>query len=417
MTGVSSNDYGPVWHVFAEADLNPPVAIAAAHLLDGDLVTPSEGDRKHLAECGWCQQRQQAAGQHGEDLDDEAFLRAARQRALAGGVSVLASVTRLSPEVHALTVDTGAREDVMVGQLWRLRWQDVTELALVVDVDRWWVTVAPVTTDVRAADEFSLILPTTASVLGTEFAVCFSLESTVPLFVFDREITPASRPMLDQAKAAAQIPPPETIRDVWRAWRRGAVGPTHLAYGTPVDEADLDRRELRNAVAAGFTQLASAAACVPGDPVGDVVPLLQQIKSLGLPPDQLTARSGLDMNVFLRIKKGGRVTRSEAAQLAQLLDTDTRTVLDANPPFDDELITEVSRPTHRASLRLLAGTHSSEDEQRWEMAEMVAPQAARKVSTAKPSDSGAGRTDWAAKVSVYLQQRLTGLGDSLSGRP
>ncbi|MFC4144815.1 hypothetical protein ACFO0M_00955 [Micromonospora mangrovi] len=417
MTGIPSNDHGPVWHVFADADLNPPVAVAGGHLLDADLETSGQGDRKHLAECGWCQQRQQAARRHGEDLDDEAFLRAARQRALAGGAAALASVTRLSPEVHALTVDTGVRKDVMVGQLWRLRWQDVTELALVVDVDRWWVTVAPVTTDVSAADEFSLILPTTASVLNTEFAVCFSLESTVPLFVFDREITPASRPMLDEAKAAAQIPPPETIRDVWRAWRRGVAGPAHLTYGTSVDEADLDRRELRNAVAAGFTQLASAAACVPGDPVGDVVPLLQQVKSLRLPPDQLTARSGLDMNVFLRIKKGGRVTRSEAAQLAQLLNTDTRTVLDANPPFDDALIAEVSRPTHRASLRLLAGTHSSEDEQRWEMAETVAPQAARAVSTAKPSDSGAGRTDWAAKVSVYLQQRLTALGGSLSDRP
>ncbi|MFG3301447.1 hypothetical protein [Micromonospora chersina] len=417
MTGVSSHDHGPVWHVFAEADLNPPVAIAGGHLLDGDLGTPSQGDRKHLAECGWCQQRQQAAAQHGDDLDDEAFLRAARQRALTGGVSVLASVTRLSPEVHALTVDTGAREDVMVGQLWRLRWQDVTELALVVDVDRWWVTVAPVTTDVSTADEFSLILPATASVLGAEFAVCFSLESTVPLFVFDREITPASRPMLDEAKAAAQIPPPDTIRDVWRAWRRGAVGPTHLTYGTPVDEADLDRRELRNAVAAGFTQLASAAACVPGDPVGDVVPLLQQVKSLDLPPAQLTARSGLDMSVFLRIKKGGRVTQREAAQLAQLLDTDSRTVMDANPPFDDALITEVSRPAHRASLRLLAGKHSSEDEQRWEMAETVAPQAARTVRTATTSDSGAGHTDWAAKVSVYLRQRLTALGDSLSDQP
>jgi hypothetical protein len=123
------------------------------------------------------------------------------------------------------------------------------------------------------------------------------------------------------------------------------------------------------------------------------------------------------MNVFLRIKKGGRVTRKEAAQLAQLLDTDTRTVLDANPPLDDALITEVSRPAHRGSLRLLAGTHSSEDEQRWEVAETVAPQAARTVSKAKTSDSGAGRTDWAAKVSVYLQQRLTALGDPPPNRP
>lgn len=417
MNGVSSDDHGPVWHVFTEADLNPPVAMTGAHLLDGDLTTPSQADRKHLADCGWCQQRQQAAEQHSEALDDEAFLHMAQQRALAGGAAALASVTRLSPEVHALTVDTGAREDVMVGQLWRLRWQDVTELALVVNVDRWWVTVAPVTTDVSAADEFSLILPRTASVLETEFAVCFSLETTVPLFVFDREITPASQATLDEATAASHIPPPQTVRDVWRAWRRGTLGPTHLTHGTPVDEADLDRRELRNAIAAGFTQLASAAACVPGDPIGEVTPLLQQVKALGLPPDQLAARSGLDMSVFLRIKKGGRVTHSEADKLAGLLGTDTRTVLAANPPLDDELVAEVGRPAHRASLRLLAGTHSSEDEQRWAMADTVAAQAARIVNAAKSSGDSGGGTDWAVKVSVYLQQRLAALDDSPSDRP
>lgn len=390
--------------------MNRPVAIAGSHLLDADLPTPSEADSKHLAECGWCQRRQQAAVQHGDDLDDEIFLQAARERAIDGGTAALAPLTTLSSELRALTVETGTREDVGIGQMWRLRWQDVTELAVVVKVDRWWVTVAPVTTDVSAADEFSLILPAVASMLGTEFAVCFSLETTVPLFVFDREITPASRPTLDKAKSAAQLPPPETIRDVWRAWRRGVAGRTDLIYGAPVDEADLDRRELRNAVAEGFTQLASAAACVPGEPVGDVVPLLQQIKSLGLPPGELATNSGLDMNVFLRIKKGGRVTRSEAAQLAQLLHTDTRTVLDANPPFDEALITEVSRPAHRPSLRLLAGTQSTEDEQRWEMAERVAPQAARTVSTAKTPDGDTGPPDWETKVSIYLRQRLIALG-------
>ncbi|GAA2392043.1 hypothetical protein GCM10010170_104600 [Dactylosporangium salmoneum] len=409
MTSDWSNRYDPARQVFAEVDLNPPVAVAGAHLLDTDLLAPSPADTKHLAECGWCQQRQQAAGHHDDGLDEDAFLQAAHQRAVNGGTATLALLTTLSPELRALTAASDAREDVTVGQLWRLRWRDVTELAVVVNVDRWWVTVAPVTTDVNAADEFDLILPATASVLSTDFAVCFSLESTVPLFVFDRQVSPASRPTLDAERAAAQLPPPEVIKDVWRAWRRGVAGPADLTYGLAVDDADLDRRELRNAVAAGFTHLSSASSCVPGDPLGDVVPLLQQIKSLGLLPAELAARSGLDMSVFLRIKKGGRVTRDEAARLTSLLDTDISTILDANPPFDDALITEVSRPSHRPALRALAGTFSSEDDQRWKMAETIAPQAARTVGTAPTA--GAGTTDWATKVSVYLQQQLTALGD------
>ncbi|WP_433828659.1 hypothetical protein ACQP2E_04775 [Actinoplanes sp. CA-015351] len=409
MTGDWSNRYDPAQQVFDDVDLNPPVAIAGAHLLDTDLLAPSQAGSKHLAECGWCQQRQRASGHYDDGLDDDAFLQAAYQRAVDGGTAALAPLTTLSPELLELTAPTDARDDVAVGQLWRLRWQDVTELAVVVKVDRWWVTVAPVTTDVNAADEFSLIMPASASLLGTDFAVCFSLESTVPLFVFDRQITPASRPTLDVHQAAAQLPPPEVIKDVWRAWRRGIAGPAGLPYGLPVDDADLDRRELRKAVATGFTHLASAAACVPGDPVGDVVPLLQQIKSLGLPPAEMKARSGLDVTVFVRIKKGGRVTRDEAAQLTSLLGTDTRAILNANPPFDDALVTEISRPAHRPALRTLAGTHSSEDDQRWRMADKIAPQAARTVSTA--STAGAGAIDWAAKVAVYLQQQLTELGD------
>lgn len=417
MTGVPSDDRGPVRPGFGEVDLNPPAALAGAHLLDADLLTPSPADTTHLAECGWCQQRQHAARQHGDDLDDTAFLQAARKRAIDGGTAALVPLTTLTPEVHALTLDTGTREDVMVGQLWRLRWRDATELAVVVKVDRLWVTVAPVTTDVAAADQFGVIMPATASLLGTEFAVCFSLESTVPLFVFDREITPASRPTLNEMETAAQLPPPETIREVWRAWRRGVAGPADLIYGTPVEEADLDRRDLRDAVASGFAKLANAAACVPGEPTGDVIPLLQQVKSLNLAPAELTARSGLGMDAFLRIKKGGRVIHDEAAQLAQLLNTDVRTVLDSNPPFDEALVTEISRPAHRPALRLLAGKHSTEDEQRWEMAETIAPQAARTVSTAQAQGRDAGRTDWATKVAVYLEQRLTAINAPDPGTP
>jgi hypothetical protein len=83
-----------------------------------------------------------------------------------------------------------------------------------VDIDRWWVTVAPVTTELGAADEFSLLLPRTASELDADLAVCFSLECVVPLFVFDRLIAPASRPTLDRERAKAQLPPPDTLRDV-----------------------------------------------------------------------------------------------------------------------------------------------------------------------------------------------------------
>src|SRR6266536_4026165 len=119
MTGTEPADPGPAG--FPGIDVHPPVSLAGPHLLDVDLLAPTASAGKHLAECGWCQQRQRAARQHHheDDLDEEEFLRAARQRAEAGGVAALVPVTRLTPQLHALTLGTDAREDVAVGQLWR----------------------------------------------------------------------------------------------------------------------------------------------------------------------------------------------------------------------------------------------------------------------------------------------------------
>ena len=134
-----------------DIDVHPPVSVAGPHLLDGDLLSPAEDDSKHLAECGWCQQRQKAAERHHDDFSDDEFLSAARQRAESGGTAALADVTRLTPQLHTLVQEVPVREDVAVGQIWRLRWDNTTELAVVLDIDQWWVTVAPVSTELAAA--------------------------------------------------------------------------------------------------------------------------------------------------------------------------------------------------------------------------------------------------------------------------
>jgi len=386
--------------------VNPPATAAEGHLLDGDLLSASRAAEKHLAGCGWCRQRHHIAALHDDGFDDEAFLKAARQQAQAGGAA-LAEFTRLTPALHALVQNDAERADVAVGQLWRLCWEDTTELALVVDVDRWWITVAPVTTDLAAADEVSPVLAATVSDLNIALVACISLETVVPLFVFDRQLAPASRPTLDAARAAAQLPPPETLRALWLAWRRSGNPPADLAYGTALDDGDLDRRELRATIAASFTTLAGASSCVPADPVGEVIDLADRVNMTGLSLSQLATLSGLSREVFMRLKQGGRVLAEEAQPLSRLLDTNVRTVLESNPPLDDDLIVAVSRPRHRSTLRVLAQQESdehyrTEDSQRWRMAETIASQAARSV-VAVATDAP---THWDTKVDNYLRQRL-----------
>jgi len=399
--------------------LAPPVAAAEYHLLDTDFGrTVTEAQEKHLACCGWCQQRFTQAMAHPDLLDEEAFLTVARTRITSGAGTALQKMTTLRPALHALTIDQDARDDVKIGQLWRLRWRGTTELALVIALDRWWVTVAPVTTDVGAADEYSLILSETATILGVPATACLSLECVVPLFVFDQLIAPVGRPMRADGDRFAQLPPPETIRDVWQAWRRGTTPPGQLSYGEPLLDGDLDRRELRAALAAGFMPLVGASALAPSEPTRQPwAPLSAMLQELHTSPSELARRTNLEREVFLRIRQGGRVTLSEAQALASILDTDAQTVLSANPPLDDGLVVEVSRPKWRPDLRRLGQFRATtEDEERWRLADTVTALARRTVHGPNDTDGAADtvadpyRSPWTPLVEMHLRAELA-LGD------
>src|SRR5262249_42424835 len=192
-----------------------------------------------------------------------------------------------------------------------------------------------------AADEYSPVLAETATVLGVPAAVCLSLECVVPLFTFDRLITPAGRPRVADSDSAMQLPPVHTIRDAWHAWRRGATPPGQLSYGDPLLDGDLDGRELRNTLFAGFMPFISVGGSAMNEsPRQPPAPLSTMLDELGLSPTELTRCTKLEPEVFLRIRQGGRVNRIEASALAALLDTDVGTILAANPPLDDSLIVE-----------------------------------------------------------------------------
>ncbi len=327
-------------------------------------------------------------------------------------------LTALRPALHMLTGRRDDRDDVKIGQLWRLRWRDTTEVAVVVALDRWWVTVVPVTTDTGAADEYSVVLPETSTILGVSAAVCFSLECVVPLFTFDTLIAQAGRPAQAEGDRLTQLPPPERLRDVWRAWRRGTNPPPHLTYGQPLQDGDLDRRELRGAVAAGFMPLVSASAVAPGQSTRQAsATLAAMLQGLQVPPSELARRTNLEREVFLRVRQGGRVTATEARALASVLDTDTDTVMAANPPLDESLVVEVSRPRWRADLRRLAEFRcTNEDDERWNLADVVAASPRRTVHhwsgkddpTERSADQPASK--WGPIVEMHLRAELDTLG-------
>jgi hypothetical protein len=404
-----------------DEQLMPPVTAADPHLLDTDLGGRlSEPQEKHLACCGWCQQRLTQETAHPDLADEDEFVSAAKARIASDAGTEMKRLTTVRPSIHRLTLSPDSRDDVKIGQLWRLRWRETTDVALVVALDRWWVTVAPVTTDVAAADEYSVVLPKTATVLNVSVAVCFSLECVVPLFTFDQLIAPAGQTTTVGAGHLKQLPPPNTLHDVWRAWRHGIAPPHELAYGQPLLDGDLDRRKLRSTLAVGFLPLVGASALAPGEATRQSPgPLSAMLQDLHMLPSELARQTRLEPEVFLRVKQGGRVNHSEAHALASILDTDTETVLAANPPLDTALVVEVSRPKWRPNLRRLAELrHTSEDDERWSLADAVA--AAQRRTVHRPTginrlaEARADQSEpaWTALVQMHLVAELRALGDT-----
>jgi hypothetical protein len=386
-------------------ELVPPVAASEPHLLDTDLGAQlTMAQSKHLTNCGWCQERLTNSQQHPDLTDEDAFMAIARSRINAGAGAALGELTKLRPALHELTSERATRDDVQAGQLWRLRWDDTSELAAVLAVDRWWVTVAPVTSDTAAADEYSVLLAPDVTCLDIPLALCVSLECTVPLFTLDTLI--AQTGTESRTTPATGMPSAHVLQAIWRAWRRGDVPPEDARYGEPMLGGDLDRRELRNTVSAAFVPLVSAAPTILRDTVQPSTSLVDMIDNLNLSLSELVEASQLDRKVFLQIKQGGRVTAQDAHQLATLLNTDVNTVVAANPPLDEGLIMQISRPRWRHGLRRLARkSRTTEDEARWRVAEMAAEARLRTVPRATQG-LGDPSVKWESIVQMCLDAAI-----------
>ncbi len=110
---------------YGDGLLTPPAAAADHHLLDTEFGGRlSANQEKHLAWCGWCQQRSGQAMAGYDAADEEEFLAAAWKRATSEDGAVLTRLTPLRPDLHTLMVGQEPRVDVEVRQLWRLRWRD-----------------------------------------------------------------------------------------------------------------------------------------------------------------------------------------------------------------------------------------------------------------------------------------------------
>lgn len=217
------------------------------------------------------------------------------------------------------------------GQLWRLRWDDVVALAVVLRVHDEEVTIAPVGIDSWLADEYAVYVSEAWSPIGVSFAVWMSLVGTIPLCVLDWYLGDVD--VLDQLPAVSD------------AFRKGIAAPAHIPVGAPIDHLLDERWQYRRQMMGSLSALADAAWCEPLSAVGDgdLGAMLD-----GCEPSEIGSSLGLEPpDVFVLLRGDTPLTAGQAELLSSMSGRSVGDLLNAAPPVPPALLRELDHPVNR----------------------------------------------------------------------
>lgn len=165
------------------------------------------------------------------------------------------------------------------GEVWRLEFDDLTSIVVVLRVEGDDASVAPIGEDAHLADPATLLVEDEESPLGFAVGVWVGLEAVVPLFVFDRR--------LDELAAMGDL-------EILRRWvRTGAGEPPAGRRRPPPVTSDLDpRARYRDALREDLLGLAATARLRSTPTGGPVVSVGEALRRAQLSPGQVAADLG-----------------------------------------------------------------------------------------------------------------------------
>jgi len=339
-----------------------PPAAASSHLGDEELfaaTTPAQV--KHLADCTWCRGRQDdaLASTTGSDSDED-FERVLQAGSWRAEFELASREAVLPDRVRALMSAPAIASDVEPGQLWRLTWRSCHMLVAVIGVADWQVLSAPVTTDVKLADELTLLVGADRSPLATELAIWVRSRAAIPLFVFDRPI--GTLPLI----GSAQLTGHAALQQLVRAHLSDSTAPSHLPVGSPLTENDIDRIGMHDALweqtdwftgaGAGLIdsdgRLASASSLPDSQQSAKPLPLSDLVRRAGLSLPEFAKETGIKMSRLVDLNRPGAMANAEEITAIETL-IGEKVEIDHN---DLQLRTitaliETSRPALRAARR------------------------------------------------------------------
>lgn len=309
--------------------LVPPAVAPTAHLGDEELtaVELSNATAKHLADCAWCQTRRDALTF--EDTDDLAALLKELDAAPVPDDAIAAAGNFALPGVLAslLDADETTVPPVQPAQLWRLVWRGQDALGVVLEQNSWWVTIAPLSTDVDLADEYTAVLESDATSLRHPTAVFMRAAMTVPQFTLAHYLGDVTPDGVENAS--------EALRTLQTACLRNSVAPDALSTGHALREDDWDRQDALDSLAELMSWFKSATTDVldkdgsifgsdtaSGDTeaIGEEVDVVEALKKSRKELTELVERSGLEPARLLDLLQGGgKPTPNERRRLSEAL--------------------------------------------------------------------------------------------------
>ena len=290
--------------------LLPPVSAPTAHLDDAEVAASGldvEAE-KHLANCGWCRTRYSHLS--AEDRSDLAELLGALADEPIPGTTLDAAGDLAVPAnlLRYLEAEPADLPAVAPAQLWRLAWGGRTQLAVTIERDSWWVTVAPVSSDVALADEYAAICDAAASSLNTDAAVFMRAATTVPLYTLAGYLGEFYPPTTDN--------PAAWLRELHSSAVQQTAPPSDVPTGPALDVDDWDRQEALDTLLDDMRWFAAAAVELADDeiantdglqtPTGTTLASVPDLlRSPGIKMGELIAATDIEAGRLVDLQQGG----------------------------------------------------------------------------------------------------------------
>lgn len=261
------------------------------------------------------------------------------QHVLRAGALAAASPALLNA-IHAAE-SAASVADPARGQLWRAAWEGVTQLVVVLRVtEPEAALVAPVTIDPPAADDGSVILDATVTVLGQSATVWGGLAHTVPFLVFDLMIGGVNPAVVDAAERVAVDGDSGSL-------------PPGVRAGAPVESSFDLAAEIRAELSDRLEDLADAGWAP--ETSGPARPLRELLRGRSDMADLMKALAGIlgtGLPGVVNLMKGMRpVTPDQASAIAKMTGLTASEVLSAVSPLPFALVGELDHPRWRNAVR------------------------------------------------------------------